>query len=86
VKTLALAKSEDSPHGTTEPADVYAGRYPLSRFLYVYVNKAPNRPLDPLVEQFLRYALSREGQETVVKDGYLPVSKAVVDGELAKLN
>ena len=85
VKTLALAKSEGSPFGTTEPADVYAGRYPLSRFLYLYVNKAPNRPADPMVEQFLRYVLAREGQEIVVKDGYLPVSKSVVDAELAKL-
>jgi phosphate transport system substrate-binding protein len=49
------------------------------------VNKAPNRPLDPMVEQFVRYALSREGQEMVVKDGYFPVSKSVVDAELAKL-
>ena len=42
-----------------------------SRFLLLYVNKVPNRPLDPLVEQFLRFVLSREGQEVVVKDGYL---------------
>jgi len=85
VKTLALAKSEGGPYGTTDAADVYAGRYPLSRFLYLYVNKAPNRPADPMVEQFIRYALAREGQEMVVKDGYLPVSKSVVDAELAKL-
>jgi phosphate transport system substrate-binding protein len=85
VKTLALAKSQGAPYGTTDPADVYAGRYPLSRFLYLYVNKAPNRPPDPMVEQFLRYVLAREGQEIVVKDGYLPVSKSVVDAELAKL-
>ncbi len=85
VKTLALAKTEGAGFGTTEPADVYAGRYPLSRFLYLYVNKAPNRPVNPLVEQFLRYVLAREGQEIVVKDGYLPVSKSVVDTELAKL-
>ena len=85
VKTLALAKNEATPYGTTEPADVYAGRYPLSRFLYLYVNKAPNRPADPMVEQFLRFVLAREGQEIVVKDGYLPVSRSVVDAELAKL-
>ena len=85
VKTLALAKSEGGGYGTTEPGDVYSGRYPLSRFLYLYVNKAPNQPADPMVEQFLRYVLAREGQEIVVKDGYLPVSKSVVDAELAKL-
>lgn len=85
VKTLALAKSEGSPFGTTEPADVYSGKYPLSRFLYLYFNKAPNQGPDPMVEQFLRYVLAREGQEIVVKDGYLPISKSVVDAELAKL-
>jgi phosphate transport system substrate-binding protein len=85
VKTLALAKTDGAPYGTTSPADVYAGKYPLSRFLYLYVNKAPNRSLDPLAEQFVRYVLAREGQEIVVKDGYLPVSRSVVDAELAKL-
>ena len=85
VKTLALATSEGSPYGTTEPADVYAGRYPLSRFLYLYVNKAPNRAADPMVEQFIRFVLARQGQEIVVKDGYLPIAKSVADAELAKL-
>jgi phosphate transport system substrate-binding protein len=71
--------------GTTEPAEVYADTYPLSRFLELYVNKAPNRSPESMAEQFLRYALSQEDQETVVKDGYLPVSKSVVDVELARL-
>ena len=73
VKTLALAKKDGEPFIETDPAEVYAGKYPLARFLYVYVNKAPNKPLDPLVKQFLLYVLSHEGQEVVVKDGYLPL-------------
>jgi phosphate transport system substrate-binding protein len=85
VKTLALAKAAGAPFGTTDPADVYSGKYPLARFLYVYVNKAPNKALDPLVRQFIRYVLAREGQEIVVKDGYLPLSKSAADAELAKL-
>lgn len=85
VKTLALAKSEGSPYGTTDPADVYSAKYPLARFLYLYVNKAPNQAPDPMVEQFLHYVLSQEGQKIVVKDGYLPVSNSVVSAELAKL-
>lgn len=62
-----------------------AGRYPLSRYLYIYIVRDPRKPLDPLTREFLRYVLSREGQEVVVKDGYLPLSPQVVREELAKL-
>ena len=85
VKALAIAKKDGEPFVETEADQVYAGKYPLARFLYVYVNKAPNKPLDPLVQQFLSYVLSREGQEVVVKDGYLPLSASIVKEELAKL-
>lgn len=85
VKAVALAEREGAAYGTTSPEDVYAGRYPLSRFLYLYVNKVPNQSLDPLVEQFLKFVLSRQGQEVVVKDGYLPVSGAIVAKEFAAL-
>jgi phosphate transport system substrate-binding protein len=68
-----------------DPANVISGRYPLSRFLYVYVNKAPNKPLDPMVREYLRYVLSQQGQQTVVKDGFIPLPKKIVDEELAKL-
>jgi phosphate transport system substrate-binding protein len=85
VKTLELAKDASSAFSSTDPAQVYAGKYPLSRFLYVYVNRAPGKPLDPLTEQFLRFVLSRDGQEVVVKDGYLPLTAPTVTQELAKL-
>ena len=62
------------------------GKYPLARFLYVYVNRAPGKPLDPLVREFLKLVLSREGQEVVVKDGYLPLTAAIVSEERKKLD
>jgi phosphate transport system substrate-binding protein len=86
VKALALAKAEGEPFASTDPESVYAGRYPLARYLYVYVNKAPNARLDALSEQFLRFVLSREGQQTVVKDGYLPLPASVAAEELGKLD
>lgn len=86
VKAVALAKKAGEPFGTVDPADVYAGKYPLARFLYVYVNKPPSSPADPLVREFIRYVLSRAGQEIVVKDGYLPLGADLVQKELAKLN
>jgi phosphate transport system substrate-binding protein len=63
-----------------------ARKYPLARFLYLYVNKAPGKALDPLVEEFLKLVYSREGQEVVLKDGYLPLTAAIVGEELAKLD
>lgn len=85
VKPLKLAAKKGGQYYGVDPADVYSGNYPLSRFLYVYVNKAPNKPLDPMVREFLKYVLSREGQQVVVKDGYLPVAAKAAQEEMAKL-
>ena len=85
VKALALAKKDGDPFISTDPEQVYAGQYPLARFLYVYVNQAPNKPLDPLVKQFLLYVLSRDGQDVVIKDGYLPLPGSTDATEVANL-
>jgi len=85
VKTLALARKAGDGFFGTDPQTVLAGKYPLSRYLYLYINKAPNKPLDPLVREFIKFVLSREGQEVVVKDGYLPIPQALVAKELTKL-
>ena len=55
------------------------------RFLYIYLNKAPGKPLDPLVLEFVKLMYSKEGQEVVVKDGYMPLSAAQAQAELAKV-
>jgi phosphate transport system substrate-binding protein len=86
VRPLKLAAKKGAPYYSTDASEVYAGNYPLSRFLYVYVNKAPNKPLDPMVREYLKFILSKEGQETVVKDGFLPLAAKTVQEELAKLN
>ncbi len=86
VKTLPL-KGEDSESfvaGTQENA--YSGDYPLARFLYVYINRDPKKPLDPLTREFLKMALSKEGQEGVLKDGYFPLPAEIVSEELAALS
>ncbi len=86
VKTLALAKKAGAPYFGTDPETVLSGKYPLARYLYVYVNKAPNQPLDPLVREFVKFVVSKEGQQTVVKDGYLPISAKVVEQQLGLLD
>ena len=83
VKALQLAEKDQFFDGAY--ANVTSGKYPLSRFLYLYVNKAPGKPLDPLVKEYLKLILSKEGQEVVVKDGYLPLPGNLVREELAKL-
>ena len=85
VKPLKLAAKKGGQYFGTDSAEVYSGNYPLSRYLYVYVNKVPNKPLDPLVREFLKFALSKEGQEIVVKDGYMPVPAKVAQEETAKI-
>jgi phosphate transport system substrate-binding protein len=62
--------------------NAYSGDYPLSRFLYLTVNAKPGAQLDPLRAEFVRYVFSKEGQEVVIKDGYLPVPAAVAREEL----
>ena len=53
------------------------GEYPLARFLYVYINKKPGTKADPMVEQFIRFVLSKQGQAIVLKDGYYPLTAEV---------
>ncbi|HYN10973.1 MAG TPA: phosphate ABC transporter substrate-binding protein [Vicinamibacterales bacterium] len=85
VRAVPLAEKDAGPYleGTYE--EVTSGKYPLSRFLYLYVNKNPSKPLDPLQLEFLKLILSKEGQEVVVKDGYMPLTAAQVKEELAKI-
>ena len=85
VKTVALAQKAGDPFLPADVEAVFSGTYPLARYLYVYVNKAPNQPLDPLVREFIAFVLSRNGQETVVKDGYFPISATIVHEEVAQL-
>jgi phosphate transport system substrate-binding protein len=85
VKALKLAAKEGAAYFGDDTESVLSGEYPLARYLYVYVNKAPNKPVDPLIREFLRYVLSSQGQEVVVKDGYIPLPAKVVGDELAKL-
>jgi phosphate transport system substrate-binding protein len=85
VRAVPLAAKEGDKCYEAHAEEAYAGNYPLSRFLYVYVNKAPGKPLDPLTREFARLILSKEGQEVVVKDGYFPIPAAIAKEELNKI-
>ncbi len=85
VKALALSKKRDGKMIAATKKNAANGSYPLSRYLYVYVNKAPNKPMAPLDREFIKMVLSKVGQRVVVKDGYVPLPLTVVEKELAKI-
>lgn len=84
VKVLNLGTEEGTLFDAT-PENAISGDYPLARFLIVYVNKSPNESIDTLTYEFLRFVLSKEGQEIVAKDGYYPLPAEVAAEVLATL-
>ncbi len=85
VRALPLAKKDGEPFVEADEQNAVTGKYPLARALYVYVNKAPGKPLDPMVKEFMTLVLSKDGQQVVEKDGYVALPAAVAAKELAKL-
>ena len=85
VKAVPIAK-EGTAYVEASVDNAATGKYPLSRFLYIYVNKDPNKPLAPLEKEFIKMVLSKVGQKVVVKDGFIPLSAKLVGSELAKID
>ena len=85
VRALPLSKKEGAPFIEASAENALSGAYPLSRFLYVYVNKHPNKELAPMEREFVKMVLSKRGQEIVVRDGYVPVPNKVAAKVLADL-
>ena len=71
VRLVPLSKEAQGQFIEATPANAVAKKYPLSRLLYIYVNKTPNKEFDPLMREFLRMILSDTGQDVVEKDGYI---------------
>ncbi len=82
VRAVPLQKDAKSPIVKAIPENAYTGTYPLARFLYVYINQKPGSQLDPLRREFVRYMLSSQGQEDVVKVGYYPLTPKMVGDAL----
>lgn len=85
VRAVPLAEKPGSAFIESTQQNAENGSYPLWRHLYLYVNKAPGKPLDPLVKEFVKFIYSKEGQMVVIKDGFFPLSQAVIQKELSKL-
>ncbi len=84
VRAVPISK-KGGPCAEPNLENVLNNSYPIGRFLYIYVNKDPNKPLDPLREEFIKFVLSKEGQEVVVKDGYDPLPTKLDAEERAKI-
>jgi len=85
VRTVPLTRKPGGSFIEASPENAVSGKYPLGRYLYVYVNKHPNKPLSPLEREFITMVLSKVGQQVVVKGGYIPLPVKVAAKQLVKL-
>jgi len=87
VRPLAIASKESGPYVPLTPETVANRTYPLIRDAYVYVNRAPGKPMDPRVREFLRFVLSREGQQIIADtDMYYPLTASMLREQLKRLD
>lgn len=87
VKALAIGVSPAGPFVPATKETLIDESYPLTRLIPAVVDRPPGMPIEPRVREFLRYLLSREGQEVIVKDGrYLPLSATAMQREARKLD
>lgn len=85
VKALALAEADGKPAVEGNYENALSGKYPLSRYLNLYIVRQPGSQMDPLVREFVRFIFSKEGQEIVVKDGYFPLTAKACAEELRQI-
>src|SRR5438128_632584 len=86
VKVLKLSWKDGDTCYAPNVENVYSHKYPFSRYVYIYVNKAPGKPLPPKVKEFLKLVLSKEGQQVVADERvFIPLQPEVVKEELRKL-
>jgi phosphate transport system substrate-binding protein len=86
VRALALARDEGQPPVEPVLPNFLSRAYPLTRFNYLYVNKPPGKPLDPVIKELLHVVLSREGQEAAIKAHFLPLNPEMLVQELALID
>ena len=88
LRVVPMPATDGKGMTTGSAEDIIADRYPYPRDLYLYIRREPGTPLDPLVAEYLKLVLSKEGQEAVAEDamGYLPLNLHDVQLELDRLD
>ena len=85
VRTVPLAIAEGSECSDISAEAAYLRKYPLARYLYIYVNKKPDVPLDPLRREFVKYILSKDGQTETEAGGFYSITNADRESDLKRL-
>lgn len=85
VRVVPLARRDGMPFVEATPENATTSTYPLARYLYLYLNRKPGTALAPLESEFVRLVLSKQGQQVVIKDGYVPLPTRLVERELSKI-
>jgi phosphate transport system substrate-binding protein len=85
VRTVPLAAFYGAQCYDTTAEATYSGKYPIARYLYIYLNKKPDEPLDPLHAEFIKYILSKDGQTLTEKGGYFSITNEIREHELNTL-
>jgi phosphate transport system substrate-binding protein len=85
VRTVPLAAYYGRPCYETTADATYSNKYPIARYLYIYLNKKPDEPLDPLRAEFVRYVLSKDGQTQTEKGGFFSITNEIREHELEVL-
>jgi len=85
VRIVPLSEKKGGTVFEANYANVLSGKYPLARMLQVYVSKKPGQPLPKVTQEFLKFVLSKEGQEIVVKDGFEPLTAKMAEAQLKEL-
>jgi phosphate transport system substrate-binding protein len=85
VRTVALASFAGGQWYDPSFEATFSGKYPLARYLRIYLNKKPDQPLDPVRSEFIKYILSKDGQMQTEKDGFYAITNEIREDELKKL-
>jgi phosphate transport system substrate-binding protein len=86
VKAVALAGDDGGAYYAPTPNNLIDQSYPLTRLIPACVDRKPGEPVDPLLREFLRFLLSREGQRALLQDsGYLPLGAQAIRAQLAAI-
>lgn len=83
VKPIPLAVAKDKPLIEPTFETVTDGSYPLRRYLYLYINKAPKAVMPTAVTEFVKFAVSQEGQHAVIEEGFFPLPTAQLNSLFA---
>ena len=84
VRPLAISGRDGTCFEPTRQ-NAYSGKYPIARFLYIYMNKNPSTALEPVRAEFIRFMYSKQGQLATVKDGYYPMPYVFAQEDLGRL-